>query len=181
MPAAKEVMSQMTRNRIVVLLTILLSCSYLLGQTNEHNLVPNGTIDGSVHPELVPDDMAWHLFMRATAESITPTKEEVRRQHSKLRAIGLSPSDEAILVKKLGEFHHNVKMYDEGLADSVRRNLPTTAASWATSRRQFYAAKRAEIESSLSTEGAKTLRAHIQRFKASIKLYPVPDMSGMSH
>jgi hypothetical protein len=145
------------------------------------NVDPPGTIDGSKHPELISDDISWRLFLRVAGESANATSQEQSRQAAKLQRIGLSPSDQAVLVQKLAKFHDGDASFDSQVTASIKANLGASTRGLVLAREQFIAARRAEIETSLSPEGRAALQKHIQDFKSTIKLYPVPDMSVTSH
>ncbi len=61
-------------------------------------------IDGSEHPELVPDAVAYRLYLVVVSEAPNPTDEQRNRQNAHLSKVGLGKSDLQSVVTVLTAF-----------------------------------------------------------------------------
>lgn len=126
---------------------------------------PPGTIDGSVTPDLIPDNTAYTLFLRAIAESSSPTEAQRVRQKAKLAPIGLSADDYAVITTITG------KLFDRLMAINAARSLHSASTDSEEKATQDTVNA---LNSSLSPDGLKRLEAHIKAEKKRMKLYPMP-------
>ena len=69
-----------------------------------------GIIDGAVHPELIPDRVAYSLVFRLIANR--RTAEEKSRIRAYIRHIGFADADVDGLIAAADEFHQNVSPLD---------------------------------------------------------------------
>jgi hypothetical protein len=94
----------------LLLLLILIAYSMVLpptrAQSTAHSLHHESTptIDGAVHPELIPDSIAYRLHFLTVSTGPNPSEEEKKRQRAHLNKIGLQDLDREILTLILKEF-----------------------------------------------------------------------------
>jgi len=80
--------------RPIVLSVLLCASSAVIFAQHEHQLShPQAVIDGSRHPDLIPDSTAYRLVLITVSELPNPTDEQTIRQRSYLKDIGLSVAD----------------------------------------------------------------------------------------
>jgi hypothetical protein len=72
--------------------------------SHTHESSPGSIIDGSVHPELIPDSTAHRLYFIVVSELPNPTPEQRNRQIAHLRRIGLQNSDIERMIPALENF-----------------------------------------------------------------------------
>jgi hypothetical protein len=158
-------------NRVLLLCVfpLLLACSSL-AQDHNHNV---DVIDGADHPELIPDAVAFRMFLIAASASPNPTQDEIDRQSAYLSRIGLNDSDKAQAVALLASFKSQYK----ALIDNY--NLQATAAQlrgeaidqtlFLQQRDDLVATTRASLTRALSADGGKKFEAHVQGEKSKMK------------
>lgn len=61
-------------------------------------------IDGAVHPELIPDSLAYRLYFVALSTGQNPTEVERRRQRMHIMKVGLVESDQEAFISLLLDF-----------------------------------------------------------------------------
>ena len=83
-------------------------------------------IDGAVHPELIPDSVAYRLYFITVSMTLNPIEEDRKRQQAHLAKIGLQDSDREILVGILTEFRTKydilVDQYNHSAEAAAGRN-----------------------------------------------------------
>src|SRR5258708_37750208 len=98
----------MTRCVIAVVAALVLSVSAggsrAQNQTHAHTVAGPGVIDGAVHPDLIPDAVAYRLYLFTVSTGQNPTETEQSRQRAHLMKIGLDDIDQQMLVSVLVAF-----------------------------------------------------------------------------
>jgi hypothetical protein len=61
-------------------------------------------IDGSQHPELIPDLVAYRLYLVTVGELLEATAADKMRQQSHLNRVGLEDDDAAVLLNTANDF-----------------------------------------------------------------------------
>src|SRR5260370_519089 len=81
--------------RLLTLSLLLVMAPGLVAQHVQQLVNAKGPsmIDGSQHPELIPDSAAYHLVLVNLSELPNPSQEQIARQLAFLRDIGLSNAD----------------------------------------------------------------------------------------
>ncbi len=155
-----------------IFVVVLLSISCVAQAPSQAGGLPAGTIDGSKNPQLIPDDIAWSVFISSTSLMSKTSPKRYAARMEKLRGLGIPSSDLTTLDSKLTEFH--------SLNGPILSQLTNSSLSAADrtfqiqQRKELVVNYRGQIEISLSPEGLKSLRAYIQTMKSKIKLYPIP-------
>ena len=143
----------------------------LLGQSSD----PPGTIDGAVHPEQIPDVVAFRLFLGALVEGpAAPAALPVGsppslvapspKQRGKLNPSALNAADMSVLLQALNVWQASIK--SAGTAPLSRVDLDVvTEVTMDVLQRQ------------MSPSGFSSLLAQVRSAKKNMKRVPVPDMS----
>ena len=116
---------------------------------------PTGIIDGSVSPDLIPDVVAFRLFLSAVAGKGST-------QDARLQPIGLGSADMAVLVQVLPNFAAALR---QALATRPQGSLDTAAQAAVDSLRE-----------QMSQEGFQRLLTYVRNQKKFIKRAPYPPM-----
>lgn len=129
--------------------------------------IPPGWVDGSQHPELVPDSAAYRLILlslRAPA-----AQSEMARYTAKWKKIGLSPSDTATAQRIVAEFDVQYSAWQavqQAVRNTVSGAAPKTDA--ATIVQQAVGALNAQ----LTPAGDIKFSAFVQAAKARMIVHP---------
>jgi hypothetical protein len=139
-----------------------------------HNHTMNPVIDGSVHPDLIPDLAAYRLWMALVSKPAVPTDSEMKRQNVQLRAAHLSDADQSVLIGTLARFNAQyrkmIRDYNaEATAELAKGNKPDVD-SFVLQRDQLVQSTHDMIKASLTSDGWARLDAHIQHEKRQMKL-----------
>lgn len=106
--------------RPIVLSILLCASSTVIFAQNEHQLShPQAVINGSRHPDLIPDSTAYRLVLIAVSELPNPTAEQTIRQRSYSKNIGLSVADSQAAIPVLAAF----KAQYTALCDEYKNRL----------------------------------------------------------
>lgn len=158
-----------------------------LAQSNAHanHAQVQPLVDGSVDPELIPDELAIRVLMQTLRTAPDPDADALKRLHARISRMNLSEGDVAVLVRRAGIVEQRAKD-QEARIDVARPASASDGASTAAVDRYVEEQRRLtallvdqyeRLLGSLSAEGAKSLRDHILHIKSTIIIYPRPDMS----
>lgn len=148
----------------VVAVLFLAVASY----SQQKRVLPAGTIDGSVHPEQIPDSVAYRLFFVQTALPTGAAADELRRQNAQLTRIGLDPIDQLSLASVLSIFYAEnatfLGKYSKGDPDG--RELDTRDSITRETINRLHGV--------LSLDGQQKLNQFIQQEKRHMTHVPTP-------
>jgi hypothetical protein len=144
-------------------------------------------VDGSEHPELIPDHVAIRALMQTLRISPYPDMLAMEQLHARVARVNLSDADKDILVRELGIFDTRASQ-QQARIESVRP-FPATADRTAIARYveeqerfgSLIVDHYGQLLASLSPEGAAKLQEHLLHVKSRIKIYSPPDMSADVH
>ena len=91
---------------VVAAMVLLLSAPALWAQASVETLPV--MVDGSQHPELIPDEVAYRHFLLGIAFPANPTEQEKSHRYAKLRRLGLSSADQDALVSAVAGLRETV-------------------------------------------------------------------------
>jgi hypothetical protein len=124
----------MSRALFIVALgfSVLVSSSYCQSFPPHHHAAADTIVDGAIHPEMIPDSIAYRLYFVTVAIEPDATDEDRARQQSHLRKTGLPASDVAIIKDVLTEFRTAydilVAQYNQSAqAAEARNEIPDIA------------------------------------------------------
>jgi hypothetical protein len=142
-------------------------------------ILPPGTIDGSVTPELIPDSTASWLFF--TAASVKPNRSvnEQARQRALLAGAGLSHEDMIQVATILAEFRDQMtsleQSYDTAM-QAAQASHSVAELDFTSQRDAVVSATRTVLAAKLSPGALKRLDRLIQSEKRRMKIVPFPGM-----
>jgi hypothetical protein len=90
--------------------------------SQHHESTP--TVEGAVHPELIPDPIAYRLYFLSVSTGPNPSDEDQKRQRLHLNKIGLQDLDREIVVLILKEF----RTKHDSLADQLNQTSEAALA-----------------------------------------------------
>jgi len=167
--------------------TIFLTVTLLLGlvmsravaqnaQTvHDHTVTtPDNVIDGSQHPELIPDADAYRLYFVAISEMPNPTDEQKARQIAHLKKIELQDSDLQSTIIALEEFRvqytNLIAQYNESAEAAQKAGVKPDIDTFLLQRDALVQATHERVKSVLTPDGLTRLDAHVQREKRGMKV-----------
>lgn len=139
-------------------------------------------VDGSLQPELIPDDVAIRILMRTLRIPAIPDAADLKQLRAKTDRVGLSDSDMEELVRQLGIFDAQARAQEV----RVEMERPSSAAlpseieryrSEQRALRSLMEAHYFQLLAALSPEGRAKLQGHLAHVKSRTRIYPEPDMS----
>lgn len=136
--------------------------------SQQKRVLPAGTIDGSVHPEQIPDSVAYRLFFVQTALPTGAAADELARQKAQLARIGLNDVDRVALASALSIFYaENAAFLDkyskgdpDGKAIATRDSITQETIN--------------RLHGLLSLDGQHALGQFIQQEKRAMTHVPTP-------
>ena len=124
-------------------------------------------VDGSVHPELVPDRIAYYHFIQSNAQRSRPAQSDLLRSATRLSRLGLSDADRRALERVLRGVADELASA-EALAEGPSGNSLTAKLR----RDDILASVRAEIPGALSWEGVARLDSFVQNHvKPNVRIF----------
>lgn len=114
------------RKPLLVGCLALAVCCLSSAQSDRQTPLPPGSVDGAINPELIPDEVAFRLFLTSLASTSTPTPAPIAEQKAKLRPIGLSKADTAAVIQALSAFRNSLA---EALSYSAKITLDDAAGA----------------------------------------------------
>jgi hypothetical protein len=141
----------------VMLMSAILSAQGLADLKN----LPPGFVNGSINPELVPDNSAYRLVFLSLRTAGAADSSAVARQNAKLGAMGLAPSDAAAVTQIIGRFSTQYLAW-QGMQSAAGAAAAITIVEQA----------RTSLSSNLSTEGLTKFAQYVQAAKARMIVRP---------
>ena len=164
--------------RIVLVLAVAV-CSigaYAQNSPPHHQFDAPNTIDGSVHPELIPDSLAYRLYLVALSTGQNPTAAERGRQRAHLMKTGLADTDQQILINILSDFGGKydalVAEYNDSAKAALARNEMTDVHSFLKKLNDLVQSTRDTISVRLTARGAAQIHSFVLSEKKNMKVQP---------
>ena|ERR1700741_3375169 len=140
--------------------------------THEHSAQVDDRIDGSVHPELIPDNVAWRLYLLTVSENPVALPNETKRQNARLKNAGLEEAHIQAMVPILADFKVQysalIELYNK--SPEVTANTNDGLALFLLKRDALVQKTRHSIKSSLPDAVNAKLEAHVKEQKAHMKV-----------
>lgn len=141
---------------------------------------PAGTIDGSQTPELISREVAFLMILRAFAEPVTATAEQVQRAKVRMSAIGLTKDDAVAFRAILTDLLTKVEELDieAQVIRAANPNLKPGSSAWhqlgkLNSRRVTMVRESLNsIAVKLTAEGLQKVEDFLNKAKTRIKIFP---------
>jgi len=129
-------------------------------------------VDGSEHPEQVPDNIAYRHFISTISEAADATPQQRDRRQVFLKRVGLSPEDNEAVLQSIVNLREQLTAIREQRAMLDRTASVTALQTLRLQESQLFDAARLRIISALTSEGRQQLDNYIQEnVKRRIKIY----------
>ncbi len=165
-----------------MLATLLALSLPSLAQTSSHhhhiNIAHPALIDGSVHPEQIPDVSAYRLWFLTVSLPPNGTTESQRSiQNAQIAVLHLSHADRFALLTALASFnvHYTALVTDNNaaVASAAKSFKSLDNAAFLRVRDALVNGVMDDLRAQLSPEGFSNLHAYIQGEKRNMRLSPV--------
>jgi|SRR6267142_2365184 len=157
--------------------TLFVSCVFALGawaQTSppqhQHNVAVPNLIDGAAHPELIPDSVAFRLYLVAVSTGQNPTEAEQKHQHAHLMKPGLADTDQQILVSILSDFRAKYDALVNEYNTFAKADSTTDVHTFLKKLDDLVQSTRDTISVRLSSKGAVQLHTFVLSEKKNMKV-----------
>jgi hypothetical protein len=130
-------------------------------------------INGSQHPELIPDSLAYRIVFNQLIVYIGDPETE-KRSFAKL---GLAPDDTETVYRILKGYKENfealTKTYNDALLEAKKNNRqpdPADQENYRSQRSDLVRSTRKDLEGSLSAAGVARFREYVQAQKKTMNV-----------
>lgn len=146
----------------------------LAQHTNHTAPAPSNIIDGSSHPELVPDSVAYRLYFVTASELPNAATEAQQRQLSHLGRIGLHAGDLQETIAILNEFKVEysalIAEYNATATAADVQGIKPDLAGFLKLRDALVQTTRVQLKQKLSLNGMTQFDAFVQSEKKHMKV-----------
>ena len=136
----------------------------------EHEHAAPTVIDGAVHPELIPDSVAYRLYLISVSTAQNPSEAEQQRQRRQLVKTGLADTDQQLLVGVLSYFRAQYDALVTEYNDSAKAGNAPDVHSLLKGIDDLVQSTRDTISVRLSSRGAAKLHAFVVSEKKNMKV-----------
>ena len=153
----------------VMLMSVLPASPLFAQQHNHAATVP--IIDGSKNPELIPDLVAYRLYLVTVGELPTAKTEDMERQKAHLAKVGLNAEDTAAVVKTANDFKKQYRaLIDDYNAHLDAQRIDAVAFRvFMLKRDALVASAMSSLRNNLTHEGFTGFDKHIQAEKSHMQ------------
>ena len=131
-------------------------------------------IDGAVHPELIPDPVAYRLYLVALSTGQNPTEAEQKHQRAHLMKTGLGDTDQQAVISLLSEFRAKydalLAEYNDSARAALARNEMADVRSFLRKLDDLVQSTRDTISVRLSSRSAAQLHSFVVSEKKNMKV-----------
>jgi hypothetical protein len=148
-------------------------CTAALSQQAHQHPQP-AMVDGSVHPELIPDLTAYRLWLVSVSRGSNPTENEVKHQSAQIARVRIGDEDRKTLISTLTTFRlqyqNLIQSFNaEATAAWAKGDAPNVAA-FQLRRDQLVQSIHDALKANLSANAWETLDGHIKGEKSQMKI-----------
>ena len=135
-------------------------------------------VDGSQHPELIPDERAYHMVLLTASATERSSDLEKKRANAVVNSLHLSDQDRLMFADLAVQYREGL----EALQDA-QRSLPVdnkyeqTQADIYDLKQQLLSNRIGVIKQQLTPTGAAQVSAYANQAKRHMKLFALPDMT----
>lgn len=141
---------------------------------NRQSAVTPAIIDGSKHPELVPDSAAYRLYLLTIAKPLDITDAERARQRAMLRWSGIEDQDISSAVVVLADFKSQygdlIKQYNITVAQADKTGEQPDLATFLSQRDALVQAVRERLKLDFTPTSMTRFDAHVNYEKRFMKV-----------
>lgn len=166
-------------SRLLPLLILIAYSTFVLparAQNTAHSQQHGSTpmIDGAVHPELIPDSIAYRLYFLIASTGTNPTAEDRKHQRAHLNKIGLEDLDREIVVDILAEFRTKYDaleaQYNDAAKAALSRNQVPDTASFLAQLDDLVQSTRDALKLRLTPQAMTQFDAFVQSEKKHMRI-----------
>ena len=129
---------------------------------------------GALHPELIPDVIAYRLYLSTISLGPNPTDTDRKRQRAQISQIGLQDKDSEALMIVLSEFRMKyddyVQRYNQSAEAAAARNETADINGFFRKLDGLVQSTRATLHLRLTPEGLTQFEAFVQAEKRKMKV-----------
>ena len=141
----------------------------------QSNAAAANLIDGSQHPELIPDSTAYRLYLLTISELPNASEQDRNRQNAHLAKLRLNDKDRQTLITVLAEFKSQhttlVNRYNQAATAALARGIQPDPTTFLQQRDDLVQATQNAIQRILGADGMLRLDAHVQAEKQRMTIY----------
>jgi hypothetical protein len=161
----------------LVVISICLAGGYTAAQTaptaHLHTAKVN-VIDGSAHPERIPDASAYRLFFLAVSLAPNSSYDDKLRQASHIGKIGLNDQDKENLISRLAIFSAEYRTFmgnwNVAAMTALKNGQQFNATEFLKQRNALVQSTRNSLAVAISSSGLARLQQHITAEKSRMKV-----------
>jgi hypothetical protein len=158
----------------VALLSVVVSTLSILTfaqAEHDHNIVVVPVIDGAKNPELIPDLVAYRLYLVTVGELPTATTEDVERQKANLAKVDLTEDDAAAVLKVANDFKRQYRaLIDDYNAHLDAQSIdPVAFRMFILKRDTLVASAMSSLARNLTHEGFVRFDGHVHSEKSHMQ------------
>ncbi|HXS13158.1 MAG TPA: hypothetical protein VN734_10675 [Acidobacteriaceae bacterium] len=165
-------------NRLVLLaaLASLAPASLAQVQTNVpiHQHSATDVIDGSQHPDQIPDIAAYRMVLLSLSKPANRTELQATHQNVQLRSAGLNDSEKSVLIPILAKFnsdyHALIQSYNAAATAANARGERADIGSFLIKRDQLVQATHDQIKGIFTADRWTQFDAYVQQEKKHMKI-----------
>ena len=167
----------MRRHVIAGLTVLIFAFAFRAGAQSsppQHQHAVQSLVDGAVHPELIPDSLAYRLYLVALTTGQNPTEAEQKHQRAHLMKTGLADTDQQMSISILSDFRAKydalVAEYNGSARAALARNEMADVRSFMRKLDDLVQSTRDTISVRLSSRGTARLHSFIVSEKKNMKV-----------
>lgn len=145
-----------------------------MSSTHMHSNAANDMIDGAQHPELIPDVVAYRLFLLGISEPPNTPEERKPRQLAFLKSAGLDDSDINEAIPVLARFKLDYKQlidqYNQTVVEANAKHSSPDLEGLIVRRDELVRSTRDALKRAISPEGMTQFDEQVQLQKRNIKM-----------
>ncbi len=158
---------------ILILSMLAFSNSWAQSPSHDHPPSPDNLIDGGKNPELIPDSVAYRLYLLTVYIPANSTEQERRTQLAHLRRVPLHDDDLQLPLTILAQFRSQFEAWRNRFDAAARVQGPQfDATPFLQEREDIVRTTRNLIGKSLSVDAVILLDSHIKSEKKFMKVAP---------
>lgn len=136
--------------------------------------IPPNVINGAVHPELIPDLVAFRLFFITVALPSGATDRDKARQRAQLMFAGLRDDDlsraASVLATFKVQYDYLVQHYNDSVDVANRSGRPPDLQKFLTEQEELVQQTKDALAGMLTTKGMSNFEAHVKNEKRNMKV-----------
>ena len=163
--------------QVAALLTFSVTSAAQQPAVNAAKQLPPGAIDGSEHPEQIPDNVAYRLVLLHLSVPVNPTQEHLTNQHAKFGVLHLPDADRQALKNVLQAFRSDWSSMENAYKSAVNQGVPDV--NLRSTQEAIVQRARDQLGAQLSPGAKQVFDEFVIGEKTNMIIVPMP--SNMQH